>query len=200
LQKATESLNCNIFFFLNFFDTTNDIFLIPSPPLLCTVIALSLSEENQCVHERVNALTNLACFDEVFWRNQSKAATATKFQDRMHQMHPFFDKCYTGLKMIWKTMFPLNETPPTLLTLMSKFSNVKKVQSLIRAQVIAGAETAFALLLSRHPSTDLMAIANADGNVVHLFAKAKISADIAIERLEDSSKADDGAQNPEELS
>jgi hypothetical protein len=55
--------------------------------LLLIVIALNLSEENQRVHERVNALTNLACFDEVFWRNQSKAATIAKFQDWVHQVH-----------------------------------------------------------------------------------------------------------------
>jgi hypothetical protein len=45
-----------------------------------------------------------------------------------------------------------------------------------------------------------MVIANADGNVGHLFAKTKIPAAITIERLEDSSKVHDGAQNPEELS
>ena len=95
-------------------------------------------------------------------------------------------------------MFPLNETPSTLLTLMSKFGNVKKIQSLIRTQLIAGAEAAFALVLSRHPSANLMAIANADGNIGHLFAKAKIPAAIVIERLEDSSKADEEARIPEE--
>jgi hypothetical protein len=83
---------------------------------------------------------------------------------------------------------------------MSKFSNVKKIQSLIRSQLIAGAETAFALVLSRYPSTNLMAIANADGNVGYLFVKAKIPAAIAIDRLEDSSKVDDEAKNPEEKS
>jgi hypothetical protein len=167
----------------------------PSPSI---VIALNLSEENNRVHERVDALSNLAPFDEVFWKNQSKAATIAKFQDRVHQVHRFFDKCYTGLKMIWKTMFRLNEVPPTLLNLMSKFSNAKKVQSHIRAQPIARAETAFALVLSKHPSANLMAIANADGNVGHLFAQAKIPAAIAIEMLEDSSKADDEAKNPKE--
>jgi hypothetical protein len=159
-----------------------------------------LSEENQRVHERVNALTNLACFDEVFWRNQSKAATVAKFQDRVQQVHRFFDKCYTGLKMIWKTMFPLNETPPTLLTLMSKFGNAKKIQSLIRAQLIAGAETAFALVLSKHPSTDLMVIANADGKVGRFYPIVKVPTSIAIERLEDSSKVDDEVKIPEEQS
>jgi hypothetical protein len=169
----------------------------PSPS---TVIALNLSEENNRVHERVDALINLARFDEVFWKNQSKAATVAKFQDQVHQVHRFFDKCYTVLRMIWKTMFPLNEVPPTLLTLMSKFSNARKIQSHVRAQLIAGAKTVFALVLSKHPSVNLMAIANADGNVGHLFAKAKIPTTIAIERLEDSSKVDDEVENPEERS
>jgi hypothetical protein len=97
-------------------------------------------------------------------------------------------------------MFPLNEVPPTLLTLMSKFSNVKKIQSHVRDQLIVGAEIVFALVLSRHPTRNLMAIANADGNIGHYFAKAKIHAVIAIERLEDASKEDVEVENPAECS
>jgi hypothetical protein len=82
--------------------------MMSSPSLLLVVIALNSSEENQRIHERVNSLMNLASFDEVFWRNQSKAAIVAKFQDRVQQVHWFFDKCYTGLRVIWKTMFPLN--------------------------------------------------------------------------------------------
>jgi hypothetical protein len=59
----------------------------PSPS---TIIALNLSKENNRVHERVDALINLAYFYEVFWKNQSKAATVAKFQDRVHQVHRFF--------------------------------------------------------------------------------------------------------------
>jgi hypothetical protein len=55
-------------------------------------------------------------------------------------------------------MFPLDEVPPTLLTLMSKFGNTRKIRSLIRAQLIAGAKAAFALVFVRHPSADLMKI------------------------------------------
>jgi hypothetical protein len=68
---------------------------------------------------------------------------------------------------------------------------------LIRTQLIAGAEVAFALVLSRHPSANLMAIANADGNVGNLFSKTKVPAAIAIERLEDSSKVNEEARIPE---
>ncbi|KAK1697293.1 hypothetical protein QYE76_013990 [Lolium multiflorum] len=112
LHKATESLN---------------------------FIALNKAEENKRIHERVNALTQLSSADEVFWREQSKASTVAKFQDRVQQVHRFFDKCYKGLRVIWKTMFPLNAVPPTLLTLMSEFSNAKKIRSLVRAQLLAGA-------------------------------------------------------------
>lgn len=142
------------------------------------------------MHERVDALTSLAHFDEVFWKNQSKAATVAKFQDRVQQVHRFFDKCYTGLRMIWKTMFPLNEIPPTLLTLMSKFSNAKKVRKLVHSQLLAGAESAFAFVLSKHPSLNLMEIANADGDVSRFYPAVKVPASIIIERLEDSSKVD----------
>jgi hypothetical protein len=169
-----------------------------SLPLLLIVITLNLSEENKRVHERVNALTSLAHFDGVFRKNQSKAATVAKFQDRVQQVHRFFDKCYTGLKMIWKMMFPLNETPPTLLTLMSKFSNAKKVRKLIRAQLLAGAESAFAFVLSKHLSLNLMAIANADGDVSQFYPAVKVPTSIVIERLEDSSKVDVQVEIPSE--
>jgi hypothetical protein len=97
-----------------------------------SVIALNLSEENKRVHDRIAALTNLSQYEEVFRTDKRKAVIVAKFQDRVHQVHRLFDKCYTSLKMIWKTMFPLNEIPPTLLSLMSKFSNAKKVRKLVR--------------------------------------------------------------------
>jgi hypothetical protein len=81
---------------------------------------------------------------------------------------------------------------------MSKFSNTKKIWGLIRAQLIAGAKAAFALVLLRHPSANLMAIANTDGDVGHLLPEAEIPATIVIERLEDSSNAVEEAEVLEE--
>jgi hypothetical protein len=173
-----------------------NLFLMSFLSLLSIVIALNLSEENKRVHERVDALTSLAHFDEVFWKNQSKAATVAKFQDRVHQVHRLFDKVYTGLRMIWKTMFPLNEVPPTLLTLMSKFSNAEKVRRLVRCQLLAGPESTFAFVMSKHPYLDLIAIASADGDVSWFYPAVKVPALIVIERLEDSSKVDVQVENP----
>jgi hypothetical protein len=61
--------------------------------------------------------------------------------------------------MIWKAMFPLNQVPPTLLALMSNFRNAERVRTLVRNQLLAGAETTLAFVLSQHPSLDLEAIA-----------------------------------------
>jgi hypothetical protein len=138
-----------------------------------SVIALNLSEENKRVHERVDALTNLSQFNEVFWIDKSKTATIAKFQGRVQQVHRFFNKCHAGLKMIWKTMFPLNRVPPTLLALISNFKNAKRVRELVRCHLLAGAESAFAFVLSQHPSLDLIAIAQADGNISQFYPVVK---------------------------
>ncbi|KAK1631425.1 hypothetical protein QYE76_005740 [Lolium multiflorum] len=68
-------------------------------------ITLNPAEENKRIHERVNALTQLSSSDEVFWKEHSKASAVAKFQDRVQQVHRFFDKCYKRLRVIWKTMF-----------------------------------------------------------------------------------------------
>jgi hypothetical protein len=152
------------------------------------VIALNLSEENKRIHERVNALTHLGTLEEVFWRNQSKAPVIAKFQDRVQQVHRFFTKCHTVLRITWKVLFPLNAVPPTLLALMYEFGNVRKIRRLVRSQLVAGAQSAFALLLSKHPAIDLMTVANADGDVGHLFDKVLIPSTIVSDRMEHSSK------------
>jgi hypothetical protein len=81
---------------------------------------------------------------------------------------------------------------------MSKFSNTRKIRSLIRAQLIAGAKAAFSLVLVRHPSADLMTIANADGDLVPFYPKVEVPAAIVIERLEDSSAAAEEKEAPRE--
>ncbi|KAK1666362.1 hypothetical protein QYE76_054521 [Lolium multiflorum] len=160
-------------------------------------IALNPAEENKRIHERVNALTQLSSADEVFWKEHSKASAVAKFQDRVQQVHRFFDKCYKGLRVIWKTMFPLNAVPPTLLTLMSEFSNAKKIRSLVRT-LLAGARATLALVLARYPSADLLAIANVAGHVEPLYPKVGLPAAIIGERLEVTSVASEAKETPQE--
>ncbi|KAK1697292.1 hypothetical protein QYE76_013989 [Lolium multiflorum] len=168
LHKATESLN---------------------------FIALNRAEENKRIHERVNALTQLSSAEEIFWREHSKASADAQFQDRVQQVHHFFDKCYKAMRVVWKTMFPLNAVPPTLLALMYEFGNAKKIRDLVRAQVFAGARFTLALVLARYPSASLLSIANATGDLEALYPRVLLPANIIVD---DSRKAQ-GYLKKEEL-
>jgi hypothetical protein len=64
------------------------------------------------------------------------------------------------------------------------------VRELVHNQLLAGAKSAFAFVLSQHPSLDLMAIANADSHVSKFYPAVKFPASIVINRLEDSTKID----------
>ncbi|KAK1694307.1 hypothetical protein QYE76_011004 [Lolium multiflorum] len=171
LHKATESLN---------------------------FIALNKAEENKRIQERVHALTQLSSADEVFWREQAKASTVAKFQDRVQQVHRFFDKVYKALRVIWKTMFPLNAVPPTLLTLMLEFSNARKIRDLVHAQVFAGAEFTLSLVLARYPSANLLSIAKATGDLELLYPKVMLPANMIVDRLEQDSKTPEEKETPQE--
>jgi hypothetical protein len=57
--------------------------------------------------------------------------------------------------------------------------------------VIAGAQSAFSLLLAKHPAIDLIAVVNAEGDVNHLFDKAFIPSCIVADKLEHNSKVDE---------
>ncbi|KAK1617126.1 hypothetical protein QYE76_022643 [Lolium multiflorum] len=170
LHKATESLN---------------------------FISLNRAEENKRIHERVHALTQLSSAEEIFWREQSKASAVAQFQDRVQQVHHFFDKCYKALRVVWRTMFPLNRVPPTLLTLMSEFGNTKKIRDLVRAQVFAGARFTLALVLARYPSANLLSIANATGDLETLYPKVLLPANMIVDKLEKDSKAPEEKDTPQ---
>jgi hypothetical protein len=172
---------------------------ILTDPLLTSVpvIALNRAEENKRIHERVNALTQLSSSEEIFWREHSKASAVARFQDRVQQVHTFFDKCYKAMRVVWKTMFPLNAVPPTLLALMSEFGNAKKVRELVRAQVFAGARFTLALVLARYPSAGLLSIANATGDLEALYPKVLLPANIVVDRLEEDSRVPEERGTPQ---
>ncbi|KAK1646662.1 hypothetical protein QYE76_064467 [Lolium multiflorum] len=170
LHKATESLN---------------------------FIALNRAEESKRVHERVNALIELSSAEEIFWREHSKASAVAQFQDRVQQVHHFFDKCYRAMRVVWKTMFPFNAVPPMLLALMSEFGNARKIRDLVRAQVFAGARFTLALVLARYPSAGLLSIANVTGDLEALYPKVLLPANIIVDRLEKDSKVPEEKGTPQ---
>jgi hypothetical protein len=69
---------------------------------------------------------------------------------------------------------------------------------LVHSQLLAGGESAFAFVLSQHPSLDLEAIAKADGNISQYFPAIKNPASIVVAIMEVSSEGDDVVEVPHE--
>jgi hypothetical protein len=91
-------------------------------------------------------------------------------------------------------MFPLNAVPPTLLTLMSEFSNAKKIRSLVRAQFLAGARATLACVITRYPPAELMSIGNVPSYMEPLTPKVGLPATIIVDRIDEPSTASTGKE------
>ena len=57
-------------------------------------------------------------------------------------------------------MFPLNPFPVGLSALLDRFNYGKDVSGFVRAQIVAGAELAFAFVRSHYPKVDFAAVVN----------------------------------------
>jgi hypothetical protein len=90
--------------------------------------------------------------------------------------------------MVWKTMFPLDPAPETRSALFIRFKNPAKIQSLVRKELLAGAELAFVSVLAHHPSIDLESIAKANEKLDQYFPVARHPAYIVIPRMEASTE------------
>jgi hypothetical protein len=113
-----------------------------------------------------------------------------KFKYRVEQVHGFFDKCHANLAMVWKTMFPLDPAPSTMLALMTRFKNPVRIQALIRKELLAGAELAFAFVLARYLMLDLELIGKADVEIQQYYPVARRPTSIIIARMEAGTEED----------
>jgi hypothetical protein len=124
-----------------------------------------------------------------------KAATVAKVEYRVEKVHYYFDKCHTHLTMVWKTIFPFDPAPATLSALMTRFKNHARIQSLVRKELLPGAELAFASVLACHPTLDLESIAKADIELNQYYPVARHPAYIVVSRMEAGTEEDLWAQN-----
>jgi hypothetical protein len=81
-------------------------------------------------------------------------------------------------------MFPLDPAPETLSSLFSQFKTPARIRSLVRKEIIVGAELAFASALACHPTLDLESIANANVKLDQYYPVARHHAHIVISRME----------------
>jgi hypothetical protein len=154
------------------------------------VVVSDESEGNRRIHEKIAVMTDLSHPKCELWSNRPKAIIVAKFEYRAEKVHYYFDKYYAHLAMVWETMFPLDPAPETLSALFSRFKTPARIQSLVRKELLAGAEVALAYVLACHPTMDLESIANANVKLDQYYPIARHSAHIIISRMEAGNERD----------
>ena len=182
LHVATESLGCECFPHLLTPGVARMFFLtdIRSFP----VVSSDKSEEDRKIHEKVEAMTDAAHPKHDLWLHRPKAVVMSKFEYRVEKAHYYFDKFHAHLKMVWSTLFPLDQAPETLSALFTRFKSPIRIRQLVRKELLAGAELAFASVLACHPSLDLRAVANTERSLGQYYDIARGPAYTIVSRME----------------
>ncbi|KAK1612138.1 hypothetical protein QYE76_035811 [Lolium multiflorum] len=146
--------------------------------------ASDAAEENKKIHEEVEAMTDVAHPTQGLWLHRPKAIIMAKFKYRVMKAHYYFDKYYAHLTMVWNTLFPLDQAPETLSGLFTRFKSPERIRQLVRKELLAGAELAFASILACHPSLDLRAVANTERDLGQYYDVARGPAYTVVSRME----------------
>nr|XP_051221385.1 uncharacterized protein LOC127339590 [Lolium perenne] len=142
------------------------------------VTAPDEDEENKRIHEKIEAMADVAHPNHELWSNRPKAVVVAKFEHRAEKVHYYFNKFHA------QTLFPLDEAPETLSALFTRFKSPERIQLLVRKELLGGAERALASVLACHPTLDLEAIANTNRSLDQYYDIARNPAYTIISRME----------------
>ncbi|KAK1613930.1 hypothetical protein QYE76_019447 [Lolium multiflorum] len=148
------------------------------------LVASDAAEENKKIHEEVEAMTDVGHPNHGLWLHRPKAVVMAKFKYRVGKAHYYFDKFHAHLTMVWNTLFPLDQAPETLSALFTRFKSPERIRQLVRKELLAGAELAFASILACHPSLDLGAVANTERSLGQYYDAARGPAYTVVSRME----------------
>ncbi|KAK1699348.1 hypothetical protein QYE76_016045 [Lolium multiflorum] len=130
-----------------------------------TFVASDKSEENKKIHEKVEAMTDVAHPKHDLWLHRPKAVIMAKFEYRVEKAHYYFDKFHAHLTMVWKSLFPLDQAPETLSAMFTRFKSPERIRQLVRKELLAGAELAFA---SGYKSTSMPELTSSTTFDIHV--------------------------------
>ena len=157
----------------------NVLTFVPFP-----VVASDAAEEDRRIHEEVEAMTDVAHPTHDLWLHRPKTVIMAKFKYRVMKAHYYFDKYYALLTMVWHTLFPLDQAPETLSGLFTRFKSPERIRLLVRKELLAGAELAFASILACHPTLDLGTVANTERDLSQYYDVARGPAHTIVSRME----------------
>jgi hypothetical protein len=90
-----------------------------------------------------------------FWADGSKAMKLTILQDRVAQAGVLAETSRTALALVHEAMFPLNNQPEGLPTLLDRFENDDTVYRFVREYLRCGALVALYFVRVHYPEIDL---------------------------------------------
>ena len=132
------------------------------PLLLCILVsARHPQDEKDRIAIRMNDLTQEQLqASGYFWVDHDRAIALATLQDRASRVLLFLKKSQSCLKNIYRAMFPLDDTPSSLLALLTKFQDMSAVRKCARQQLVAGAKAALSIVHLHRPDVDVAAIAS----------------------------------------
>ena len=95
-----------------------------------------------------------------FWVDHDRAIALATLQDRASRVLHFLKKSQSCLKNIYRAMFPLDDTPSSLLDLLAKFQDLSAVRECVRRKLVVGAKAALSMVRLHRPDVDVAAIAS----------------------------------------
>jgi hypothetical protein len=79
-------------------------------------------------------------------------------QDRVAQAGVLAEFCRSTLAVIHKVMFPLNDQPGGLPSLLERFENGEAMYHFVHQHLLCGAQVALSFVRDRHPEVDMEAV------------------------------------------
>jgi hypothetical protein len=90
-----------------------------------------------------------------FWADRSKAMKLTTLQDRIAQAGVLAEMSRASLVLVHEAMFPLNNQPDGLPTLLDQFENGDAVYRFVHEHLHCGALVALSFVRAHYPEVDL---------------------------------------------
>jgi hypothetical protein len=124
--------------------------------LLSADVCLDSAAEARRVNAHILAAqTHANSIADHFWADRSKAMKLTLLQDRIAQARVLAETSRSALALVHEAMFPLNNQPEGLPTLLDRFENGNAVYSSVREHLRCRAVVALSFVRARYPEIDL---------------------------------------------
>jgi hypothetical protein len=153
----------------------------------------------------VAAQTHANSAADNFWADRSKAMKLTLFQERIAQAGVLSETSRSALALVHQVMFPLNNQPEGLPTLLDRFENGNAVYSFVREHLRCGAVVTLSFMRVHYPEIDLELLKTLPPspsgryNMEHHYAACRSMGDCIARQIvveSDRQRANQGAAAP----